>query len=127
MRRLVWIVTADSILVLMLVLLILHNAIKPYPTALLVIAALFFLNTWLLTKTFKNSSTEERDQVEVFGRRGAKRLLWVFSIGIVIALVVAVLNKDSRYLIQAGIGLFLVGYTLFVLRALNRKKTDGKP
>ncbi len=112
---------------LTLVLLILHNAIKLYPTALLVIAALFFFNMWLLTKTFKNSSTEERDPIEVFGRCGAKRLLWVFSIGIVIALVVAVLNKDSRYLIQAGIGLFLVGYTLFVLRALNRNKTDGKP
>jgi hypothetical protein len=47
------------------------------------------------------------------------------SIGIVVAIVVAVARKDSRYVVQAGIGLLLVGYML-LLRALSRKG-NGKP
>jgi hypothetical protein len=127
MRRLVWIVVADSLVLMMLVLLVQHNVIKMYPAALLTVGALCALNFWPLKKMFQGPTIDpDRERLELFARRGTTRMLWAYSIAIVVAIILSVVERDPRYLVQAGFGVFLVGYVVYALRRFNRTRKDGK-
>jgi hypothetical protein len=65
---------------------------------------------------------DKPDPIESFARRGTRRLVCAYAFAIVIAIIVAIKGRDSRYVVQAGIGLLLLGYFVFGAELVQPKR-----
>ncbi len=117
-----WVLAANTLIVVTLVHLIQSHRLKLYPGGVIASAGIVIFNLLLLRGRFAIASTVSEEKLALFGMRGTMRLVWFFSFAIVIAIIVAVAQKDSRYLIQAGIGVVLVAYFVFILRSWGQKR-----
>ena len=127
MKKVVGIVIIDLAILIGLISLNQHGTLKLYPDALLIFGAISLFSTWLVTRRIVSLPIVSRDEISAaaLGRVLVAPLIVVLSVAVVIAIVMGIIEKDSSYLVQAGIGLGVVGYLLFMVR-FKRRGRNGK-
>jgi Ca2+/Na+ antiporter len=55
-------------------------------------------------------------------KKSGMRFVYVYSVAVVIAIGALIAKREFSYLVQAIGGIVLIGYVLYVVRVLNRKR-----
>jgi len=122
MRRILWVVGLDVVVISVLSLLTVGHMAPLYPTALIVYPTLFVINLVIIWRAFRQRNSASATSIRI------PRLAWLglaaFTIGCVVQIVYWIREPDIPSTAQAIVGILLAGFAWFLVYRVTRYNKD---